>query len=108
MFQLSGCSSEKIKDENYLKQEVLSRYKSGIWDTNMVAITEVVLAEKATILISRGKNAQIDLQVQGNMPLSSRDLVNIGANFQIAKESDIATRIIARTKPYATIQGQGN
>jgi hypothetical protein len=37
----------------------------------MVVVTEVVLAQRATILMSRGKNAQIDLQVQGNIRASS-------------------------------------
>jgi hypothetical protein len=95
IFRLSGCRSNRIKDENYLREEILSRYKLGNWDDSMVVVTEAIVAEKATILISSGKNSQIDLQVHGKVNAPAADLASIDANFQISKESDIAMKIIA-------------
>ncbi len=95
VFKISRCKSTRINDQNSLGMEILSRYRSGNWQDDWVVVTEVVSAAGATIIISSGDNAQIDLLAGGNVNASSLNLADVEANFQILKESNIETKIIA-------------
>jgi hypothetical protein len=95
VFRISRGKSTRIKDPNSLAKEILSRYDKGNWKKDMVVVMEVVSAASATIVISKGNNAEIDLLAHGKIGSSKLDLADLEANFQVLKESNISTKIIA-------------
>jgi hypothetical protein len=95
VFRISRCKSTRIKDPNSLANQIVSRYHAGNWKENMVVVMEVVPAASATIVISKGNNAEIDLLAHAKNGSSKLDLADLEANFQLLKESNIATKIIA-------------
>lgn len=95
VFRISRCKSTRIKDPKSLGDEIVSRYHAGDWKEDMVVVMEVVSAASATIVISKGNNAGIDIAARAKIGSHKLDLADLEANFQVLKESNIATKIIA-------------
>lgn len=94
-FRATGCRSAQIRNRADIEREILTRYQDGAWAKDQVIIMEVVSATSATILISNGSNARIELLAKGNVGAQGLDLASVDANFQVVQESNIATRILA-------------
>jgi hypothetical protein len=63
-----------------------------------VVVTEVVRADYATIIISAGRSAQIDLRATGKITPGGLRLADPEARFQPASYRDIAYKFIAETE----------
>jgi hypothetical protein len=94
-FRMSQCSSARIADLNALRKQILLKYNSKEWRDDMVVVTEVVKAARATIVISKSANAQIDLLAHGNIGVQELHIANANAEFQVLRASNIAFNIIA-------------
>jgi hypothetical protein len=95
IFRLRRGSSTRISDLNSLEKNIIPLHDADTWKDDMVVVTEAVVADSATIIISRGSNAQIDLLARGQVGAAGIDLADIDANLQVVKESNIDTKIIA-------------
>lgn len=95
VLRLSNCTSTQIRSLDSVAKEILTLYESDKWDKDNVVVTEAVKAESATIIISNSSNAQIDLVARGKISPSKTDLADVKAKFQVLKETNIATKLIA-------------
>jgi hypothetical protein len=95
VFRLAKCKSTMIDNMKPIEDKIMSLYKTGKWEKNMVVVTEAVKAHSATIIISNSHDAAIDLLAKGTFNLAKIDLADIGAEFEVVKRSNIATEIIA-------------
>jgi hypothetical protein len=95
VFRAAHCKSSSIKDRLSLENEIIARYKNGDWKEDYVVVTEVVSAASSTILISSGKNAQMDLKAGGKINPGGFNLADVDAQFQVIQESNVATKILA-------------
>jgi hypothetical protein len=92
LFRAEGCQSEVIDGQNALETEIVGLHERGAWPDGLVVVTEVVHASWATILISGGSDATIELR-------GTADLVGLaaaGSSLEVIRSQDIATQIIAR------------
>lgn len=95
LFKAKGILNHTIKDQIHLGDEILKLYAAGKWDKDYVIITELVVADSATILISSSKNGKIELKANGNAQAGSIDIADANFNFSSTFTKDLSTNIIA-------------
>jgi hypothetical protein len=95
VFQASGCLTSKIADVKSLGDQILSLYNRDKWDPDHVVVTDLVTAAGATILISNGQNAHIDLALKGQAAPAMAKLADANANLTVTRAVGIGTRIVA-------------
>lgn len=98
ILQLRGVANHRISDQQSLYMELLRAVKKGDtdqWQRNWVVITEVLRAESATIMISDSKNSKLELKASGSTTPTS--LVDASVDFSIAKETQVSTKVIAKS-----------
>lgn len=98
LLQLRGVANHRIADQPALYKELLRSVVIGDenqWQRNWVAITEVVRAESATIVISNSANSKLELKASGSVAPTS--LVDVSADLSVARESQVSTKVIAES-----------
>jgi hypothetical protein len=100
VFRATKCKIFRIKDLLDLEKQILLRYNKDEWDENMVVVTETVVANGTTIIISNSNNGQIDLKFKKYIgkELEVISIADLNTNFQIIREVNISTNIIASKK----------
>lgn len=96
VLQLRGVAIHRIADQPKLYKELLRSIVIGDedkWQRDWVAITEVVQADHATIIISDSSNSKLELKASGSVAPTS--LVDLSGNFSVAGESQVSTKLIA-------------
>lgn len=84
-----------------LGKKVKSLYIDKKWNRKWFIITELIEAERATLLISKSSNSKIELKAKGKFEtLSKDDLVNVNIDFSVLVEKKIHTNIIGKKGPY--------
>jgi hypothetical protein len=94
LFQASQCRASTISNLSEVANSILSLSREGRWPTKQVVITDVISSAAATVLISSGANAHIDLSVKGNVGAEKAKLASGNATFGVNSFSGIATRIV--------------
>lgn len=92
LFRAEECESEVIDGQNMLETEIVGLHERGDWPDGMVVVTEVVHAARATILVSGGSNATIELRGAADLV----GLASAGSSLEVVRSQDIAAQIIAR------------
>ena len=98
VLQLGDVAIHRIADQPKLYKELLRAVVLGDedkWQRNWVAITEVVQTGSGTIVISDSDNSKLELKASGSVAPAS--LVDVSGNFSVASESQISTKIIAKS-----------
>ena len=95
------CIAEDNLGKKNLGAQIVSKYEQGKWKENWVVVTEVEYAKKAIIILSNGKNAEIELKTDSNIPVSVGELIN--ANLSFGSESSIGFRYIMPEGEYRSV-----
>ena len=97
VFHATGCVGHAIADQVDLEAQLRAAHEQGRWDLDWVVVTEVVWAERATILIANSVGAQVDLSVQGDLAAAVRNLASAEAGVALEAQSGDVTQVIAAT-----------
>ena len=97
-FRAIGCKEKHIKNLLPIEKEILAMYSSRKWPRNRVVVVKVIEAMGTTVIISKGRNAQIDLSAGANIGTVKLDLADANIGFGISAASKISTNIIAEKK----------
>jgi hypothetical protein len=73
------------------------KYQEGSWDSDLYVITEIVMAEAATVLISTGDSAVIELKAGGSVSSAGISLADLNAQFSVASTSGMGIEMVAKT-----------
>jgi hypothetical protein len=95
LFDASGCASSVIADLPQLGNAIDSLYSKGKWDRNRIVVTELVRASSATIIISGGEAAQVDLKARGTIRPGGIRLSDINANLETKHTVNVGFKIVA-------------
>lgn len=91
--------------ENSLGEQIIKLYdkdkNKSKWDKDWIVVTEVEYTKKALIIISNGKNAQIELKAQSPIPISIGEMINADLSFGL--ESSIGYKYIMPEGEYRSI-----
>jgi hypothetical protein len=96
LFQASKCRTISISNLSVATSTILDQYRAGKWPKDLVVVTEVVIADAATILISSGAGAHIKLSAKADLGASEAKLANADAGLTVDSSSAIGTHIIAQ------------
>ncbi len=95
------CIAEDNLDKNNIGKQIISQYKKGRWEMDWIVVTEVEYAKKAIIIISNGKNAEIELKAQSPSPIGIGEMIN--AELSFGSESSIGFRYIMPEGEYRSV-----
>lgn len=93
-FELQGYEIRKIEDTTLVDNAILKEYNDGKWKDNWAVISELVIADSGTVLISQGSDAAIGLKALADVPNLS--LANIKANFNVTHSNNLSTAILCK------------
>jgi hypothetical protein len=97
VFEAGGCKIEAISDLAVLGNHLVGLYQRGSWSENLYVVTEVVTADVATILISSGAGASVELTTSGDLGSGGLSLANLDAQFGIASMTGMGFEIVGQT-----------
>jgi hypothetical protein len=95
VFYAGECRESAIIGLDELAKEVIAKNEKGEWPSNHVVVTAVVTAATATVLISGGKDAQIDLVSEASLGPDGISLAKLGTGLSVASATNLATKIVA-------------
>ena len=99
VMQLRDVSIDRIADQHALSNAMLRSIAVGEesmqWRRDWVVITETARAGRATIVISSSGESRLELRASGST--APVNLVDTSASFSVATESEINTKIIAKS-----------
>jgi hypothetical protein len=93
VFQARGPVVQWIEDKVRLSEQILEMFQSRKtdgsrgWHEDWCAITEVVLVQNLTVLISKSDQGMVELSAEGSIPTGPIPLASVGAGLKIAKQS---------------------
>jgi len=93
-FEAQGAEQRMIADVIKVDKAILDAYNNGRWEDDWVVISDLMLADSGTVLISQGKDAAIGLKAKIQVPKLS--LANIDANFDVTYENNLNTTVICQ------------
>jgi hypothetical protein len=96
LFQANGCRTSSILNQDELKMAILERHEKGDWPNDYFVITELIKAQSATIFISSGAGARVELVAEGNAGIDQFKLADLNAGLKVARSSNIGTTIVAQ------------
>ena len=94
LFQASHCKASTTSNLADVASAVLNLYNEGQWPADLTVVTDVVSSAAATILISSGAGAHIELGVRGKLGQDKANLASADASFSVNSFSGMATRIV--------------
>src|ERR1043165_2742202 len=95
VFEASGCKVEAITDLYDLGQTLIRRYQSNNWNEEFYVITEVVLADAATILISKSSGASIEIKATGKIGANAVSLADAEAGLKAVSTASMGMDLVA-------------
>jgi hypothetical protein len=95
LFKANNTTSPSIQDSIKLGDTILKLYKEGKWNKNWVIVTELVEAERATIIISNKSNSKIELKANANIDAPTFDIADAEFKFSTQFSSGLETKIVS-------------
>jgi len=107
VFQMTKAKVQIIADKADLENAVLQRYQDKSWAKEWVIITELVITDQATIIISTSDNNSIDLACDVPGALLNIPLADPSLNLKLIRETGSSTKILAANQltPFYKIMG---
>lgn len=101
LLKTGGTKVHFIENIAELGKRVNDLYLKKKWNRNWFIITQLIEAERATLLISKSRNSKIELKAKGSLDtISESDLVSADVNFSVLTKKEMSTDIIGKNGPY--------
>lgn len=98
VFKANDLVHHQLKNKILLNDQILALFKAGRWKKDYLIVSEVYEAATATIIISSGANAKIELNVSGDVGLEALDLADAKLGLKVARNNNIGVQVIAESK----------
>lgn len=97
-FQASGVLLHQIEDLMPVKKEVFKLYATKEWEKNWVIVTELAVADSATILISSASSTTIDIKAKSDIGMEQLKIANADAGLHLMNSMGLETKIMAESE----------
>jgi hypothetical protein len=97
VLQAAGCVSASIENRQELARQILALYEQGLWDEDYVAVTEVVQAGRATVLISSSGDGAVVFKTNGDVQLGPLSLVTADVGLRVSGSRNLGTQMVAES-----------
>jgi len=103
VFQVASPRVVEIENQVALAEKILGKFrtkKNGkrAWQADWFVITEVVTAEKVTVLLSNSKASKIELSAEGTIPVGPAPLAAVGGGLSVVTQKGDVTSVVAAAK----------
>jgi hypothetical protein len=95
VFQAAGCSIAQVADQHRLGEELLRLHSEGRWPHHYVVVTEVIRADRATVLVAAASGARMEFKAQAGMQLGPLSLVAADAGLHLMRSQGMGVQIVA-------------
>jgi hypothetical protein len=97
LFELSGTTISVFQNIEQVGNDIKRLYDAdrSKWDTDWIAIVEVVEAKSGTILISSEDNAKIEFSIGAQVDAASIKLSDANLGLAISSFRNLSTRVVA-------------
>jgi hypothetical protein len=97
VFGARGIGSTRIADVVALEAAIWDLWDRFLWDESWVVITELLSAQKTSILVSEGGEAKVELQASGSAKAGPIDVGDLAAGFKVVSSSGMHTQIVGES-----------
>ncbi len=107
VFELSGAKIHTLKDVISLRNDLKKMRKEGKWQRNWVLATEVVRAEKGTIMLSRVSDFHFEAKANADLGIENLKLTEANLEFvtDVDKEKLIYVKAENGISPLFNVMG---
>ena len=97
MFQAGPTMIQEMEDLNAVGLRIMALYERGKWSDDYVLITELVRAERTTVLIASGAGATVVFSADAGVELGPTSLIDAKAGLKLENSRNIGTRIVSES-----------
>ena len=97
VFSARDLAATRIADILSLENAIWDLWDRYLWDESWVVVTELITAKKATILVSEGGQAKVEMQAQGTVQSGPIDVGNLSAGFTLVSSYGMHTQIVGES-----------
>lgn len=96
VFRTSGIQSEYIENLESVENAIIALNEYGSWKDDYVVVTEIVIADAVTILLSKEGGVSTKLKATGTFELFQMDIADASVGFQASSTSALALEIVGK------------
>lgn len=101
LLKTAGTKVHYIENIAELGKLIKNLYKSKKWNRKWFVITNLIEADRSTLLISRTSNSKIELKAKASVEsITDDDLVSVDTDFSFISKKGMNTNIIGKEGPY--------
>lgn len=93
----SGCVQERFADVEAVAKQLRTWWNHWDWDRDLVLVTHVVKAKKATILVAEDGGAKFELTADGSGNIGSAQIADLSAGFKLTGSYNSAYSMVGRS-----------
>ncbi|MEV6286244.1 hypothetical protein [Kribbella sp. NPDC051770] len=94
VFHARGITISRVSDVIGLEAAIWDLWDRGIWNPDWVVITELVKADRTTVLISEGRYGKVELGVSAAVPAGPVDLGDLTGDLSVVSSYGMHTQLI--------------
>jgi hypothetical protein len=95
VFQSTGNKTYQLTNLEEIETQVLAKYDKGEWPDDYLIITQLVVADTATIIISNSSNVHLDLQASANAQVAALKLTDASLGLTIVRQEGSSMHYLA-------------
>ncbi len=95
VFKAEGVRTQKIENQGALARFVKTAFSNGEWGNGHFIITELKIAQSATILYAVEKNGKVAIRANGSVEKQALQLTDAKAGLEITSSNSMAVQIVA-------------
>jgi hypothetical protein len=95
ILKTKNATVKRIKNQLALEPALLKLYKQNILKKGRVVISEIVYADSATILVSKSKDAKVEVKATAKLGNAAVDIADAGFNFTTTNKKNMELQYIA-------------
>jgi len=96
VFQATGCVEKEIEGIEALGKQILKWMKSGDWKEEWVVVDSITTVDRAAILVSESRKAELELSTKAGLGAGGVSLANADVTLSIVNELGTITRVIGK------------
>lgn len=96
LFEAKNARTALISNLHAIEKEVIKKMKDDSWKREWVIISELMQTDSATIVISKGKSAKIELKAAGEVATGELHIADVDLGLKASFEKNIEYSVIAQ------------
>lgn len=94
VFGARGIVISRISDVIGLEAEIWDLWDRGVWNKNWVVVTELVKADRTTILISEGRYGKVELGLNAQVQVGPVDIGDLTGDLSVVSSYGMHTQLV--------------